>query len=181
MGDSGSLVLGLFVYLSACPSYENVIYSELLVDRYFAGFILALFSAILFDFVRVVIMRVSKKKTPFMPDRTHLHHIYTDTGMSHLIATVIIIVSNIIVLAIWAVTAYFEINVYVQLVIVVLSGIMAFWMPYYLLDYLRRQKPERYQKHLLFWSRRSELMEPLCAFVCRVIDGRKQNTKQVKE
>ena len=36
------------------------------------------------DTLRVMLVRISNKISPFAPDRNHLHHILLDGGMSHL-------------------------------------------------------------------------------------------------
>ena len=36
------------------------------------------------DTLRVMLVRISNKISPFAPDRNHLHHILLDSGMSHL-------------------------------------------------------------------------------------------------
>ena len=110
MGDSGSLVLGLFIYMSVCPDSYYFLDNTFIVDKYFVSFLLALFSAMIFDTLRVVIVRILKGKSPFQPDRTHLHHIYVDAGMSHLLATNKIILNNIAVLLAWYGTAVMEWN-----------------------------------------------------------------------
>ena len=36
------------------------------------------------DTLRVMLVRISNKKSPFAADRNHLHHILLDSGMTHL-------------------------------------------------------------------------------------------------
>jgi hypothetical protein len=37
----------------------------------------------LFDTLRVFTVRILKKRSPFSPDRSHLHHLLVDRGISH--------------------------------------------------------------------------------------------------
>src|SRR5690554_7654602 len=52
-----------------------------------------------FDTVRVFFIRVAKKKNPFKPDRSHIHHIIIDTfNISHRRASFVLGVSNFLII-----------------------------------------------------------------------------------
>ena len=174
MGDSGSLVLGLYVYMSACPATYHTISDDLLADRYFVSFIIALFSAMIFDFVRVVLTRIFNGKSPFHPDRNHLHHVYVDLGMSHLLTAVTIVLCNILVILVWYFTAKSGMNSGWQFVIVVAAGLLAFWLPFYLVQNSRDHHPEKYMKHVQNCKKICEGMKPFMSFMNRIVDGRKR-------
>jgi len=63
----------------------------------------------LFDTLRMFSIRIINGKSPFVGDRNHMHHLLIDTGYSHLIATLILIIYNIIIF-----TGYYSINYYVN-------------------------------------------------------------------
>ncbi len=44
----------------------------------------------LFDLLRSFSIRISKGKSPFRPDRNHIHHMLIDLGLTHSFATFII-------------------------------------------------------------------------------------------
>ncbi len=173
MGDSGSLVLGLFVFISACPSSYYVLGDEYLADNYFVSFFIALLSAMVFDLVRVVIVRVFSGSSPFTPDRRHLHHIFVDMGMSHLLATLMIVLLNLIVLSVWHLTASAGMNTIWQFWIVVMTGLFLFWLPYFQLTMLRDKHPKRYESISAFWLRVSGHIDNFSQIITRLIDGRK--------
>jgi UDP-N-acetylmuramyl pentapeptide phosphotransferase/UDP-N-acetylglucosamine-1-phosphate transferase len=50
----------------------------------------------LFDTLKVFTMRILKGKSPFNPDKTHIHHILINTGLSHLQATTVLAVVNFV-------------------------------------------------------------------------------------
>jgi UDP-GlcNAc:undecaprenyl-phosphate GlcNAc-1-phosphate transferase len=56
----------------------------------------------LFDTLRVFVIRVLKGKSPFQPDRNHIHHMLIDIGLTHMQATGILILVNIIFIVIVA-------------------------------------------------------------------------------
>ena len=174
MGDSGSLVLGLFIFMMACPDSYYASVSSFLVDRYFVSFLVALLSAMIFDLFRVVIVRMLNGKTPFHPDRTHLHHAYVDAGMSHLLATIKIVLQNIAVLAVWYFTAALGMNVALQYLIVIAAGVVFIWMPYFCLDYLKTKRLSCYTKISNRCMRRSDSLEVLSRWVRGIIDGRRK-------
>ncbi len=49
----------------------------------------------LFDTLRVFVTRALNGKSPFYPDRTHIHHLLIDFGFSHMQATGVLVIVNI--------------------------------------------------------------------------------------
>ena len=93
MGDTGSLLLGFLIaflllkFFRECPSVTpNIKPLSLLIGLVFIP---------VFDTMRVFVVRVSKKLSPFHPDRKHIHHQFLDLGFSHLRATGIIILIQV--------------------------------------------------------------------------------------
>jgi len=52
----------------------------------------------IFDTLRVIVIRLSQGKSPFMADRNHLHHRLLDTGMTHTQATLVLSAFNILMI-----------------------------------------------------------------------------------
>ncbi len=84
MGDSGSLLLGLvnailvlkFISIGDAPGVAFPIESVVPV-----GF--AVLMVPLADTLRVFSIRIFKGRSPFAPDRNHIHHLLLDKGLSH--------------------------------------------------------------------------------------------------
>lgn len=93
MGDTGSLTLGLILSFLAI---HFVMYADR--ETNFFSCPLAIASAPLFlpmfDAVRVICMRLLEKKTPFAPDRKHIHHKLLDCGYSHRKTTFILLTAD---------------------------------------------------------------------------------------
>lgn len=96
MGDTGSLVLGTIL------SVIVVKFNELNIDQttpYSIASAPAVSFAILMyplaDTLRVFIIRALQKKSPFSPDKNHLHHRLLTLGFSHKQATYTIIAINV--------------------------------------------------------------------------------------
>lgn len=80
MGDTGSLTLGYilsFIVIKFCTV------SPATTEHDDFGVIIAISALFipLLDVVRVVINRIARGKSPFLPDRSHIHHKLLDTGM----------------------------------------------------------------------------------------------------
>ena len=89
MGDTGSMVLGfLLAFLSIefieIKSFEG---NSWLVSNSVPLISMSLVFVPLYDLVRVFSIRLWHKRSPFMPDKNHLHHLLLKLGFSHLFAT----------------------------------------------------------------------------------------------
>ncbi len=84
MGDTGSLLLGTvnsilvikFIQLAPLTPTSFQIQSAPAI-----GF--AILMVPLFDTLRVFTIRIFKRRSPFSPDRNHIHHFLLDLGLSH--------------------------------------------------------------------------------------------------
>lgn len=121
IGDGGTLVIGtmmaMFVIsiLGKNPGCIRIAASG-------AGlipFTLAVLSMPVFDTVRVMSTRILNKKSPFHPDKTHLHHMFIDLGFSHIGTTVSILSLNFLIVATWFVSYKLGASIDLQLYIVV--------------------------------------------------------------
>jgi len=84
LGDTGSLVLGFSIAV-LCIRLMQVNTSPALPHA--PLFILSIVFIPVFDTLRVFAMRMWKGKSPFEADRTHIHHLLTNAGFSHVFAT----------------------------------------------------------------------------------------------
>jgi UDP-GlcNAc:undecaprenyl-phosphate GlcNAc-1-phosphate transferase len=101
MGDTGSTVIGLIAAMTTAriigkqPQLELT--SGTLIPSFFM--LVAVFWYPLFDSIQVYIRRLSRGKSPFMADRSHVHHkLLTATDKNHLKVTSFIIILLIILL-----------------------------------------------------------------------------------
>ncbi|MCU0467079.1 MAG: undecaprenyl/decaprenyl-phosphate alpha-N-acetylglucosaminyl 1-phosphate transferase [Arcicella sp.] len=92
MGDTGSLIVGFLLTMFALKFVQLNIEYRFNPNASFSAPILAIVVLIvpIFDTLRVFIIRLKDKKSPFVGDRNHLHHILIDNGMSHFQASVIL-------------------------------------------------------------------------------------------
>lgn len=107
MGDTGSLIVGFIIsiltlkFLALGP--EDYTDLPFLLEN--APLIaIAILIVPLFDTARVFTIRVANKKSPFSPDRNHIHHVLIDFwGLSHKQASFIIGVFNLLFVALFIV------------------------------------------------------------------------------
>jgi UDP-N-acetylmuramyl pentapeptide phosphotransferase/UDP-N-acetylglucosamine-1-phosphate transferase len=97
MGDAGSLFCGLVVAIMTIKFIE---YQQVLVDSPYSfkavpAVAMGILILPLFDTLRVFTMRVLKGKSPLSPDRSHIHHILIDAGLSHMQATGTLVMVNL--------------------------------------------------------------------------------------
>ncbi len=97
MGDTGSLLIGLVCSILIIKFIES--HNALAVDHRYAfkavpAVAVGIMILPLFDTLRVFLMRALKGKSPFSPDRTHIHHLLIDIGLTHMQATGILVVVN---------------------------------------------------------------------------------------
>jgi UDP-GlcNAc:undecaprenyl-phosphate GlcNAc-1-phosphate transferase len=103
MGDSGSLMIGLvnsilvikFINIASSPFVAIPVASAVAV-----GF--AILIVPLLDTLRVFSIRIANGRSPFTPDRNHVHHLLLDRGLSHSAVTFTCVAINVVfILAAW--------------------------------------------------------------------------------
>jgi len=99
MGDTGALLLGTVCSILAILFIELHNEVDIMGSPY--AFKAAPSVAIgililpLFDTLRVFITRIIKGKSPFFPDRRHIHHLLIDSGLTHMQATGTLVLVNL--------------------------------------------------------------------------------------
>lgn len=100
MGDTGAMLIGFILSVLAIHFIE--LNKSLSISAEYwvhasPGVAMGIMALPIFDMIRVFCLRVFRRKSPFKPDRTHLHHIFLDLGFSHRSLVSIIVVWNIVV------------------------------------------------------------------------------------
>ncbi|MEO6187844.1 MAG: MraY family glycosyltransferase [Ginsengibacter sp.] len=97
MGDTGSLLIGILnsVFVIKFITVASDPLSPLAFESAPAlGF--AILIVPLFDTLRVVSLRILNRRSPFIPDRNHIHHFLLEIGLSHKIISIVCVLTNII-------------------------------------------------------------------------------------
>lgn len=92
LGDTGSMFLGFYVaYISVLFLNQNILLPKYSKYSFVSApaIVLALMILPIFDFFRVIVVRMSLNKKFYLPDKNHLHHIFYSLGLSHKTITTI--------------------------------------------------------------------------------------------
>lgn len=81
MGDSGSYLIGAIIAVFSVH-FNSLLISESRLSISFLPQLLIFFIPI-FDMTYVIFSRIIKGKSPFYPDRSHIHHRFLNKGFSH--------------------------------------------------------------------------------------------------
>jgi len=98
MGDTGSLLLGVVAAILAIEFIETNLALQRSSLKFSSAPAVAIGILILpiYDTLRVFVMRIITGRSPFSPDRNHIHHLLIDSGLSHMKATAILLIVNIL-------------------------------------------------------------------------------------
>lgn len=92
MGDTGSLTIGVILaYLSlevCCISHDGIFKADVLVVAFAPLAIPCL------DVLRVFCHRILRGKSPFLPDKVHIHHKFLAMGVPQRVAMILIVVGS---------------------------------------------------------------------------------------
>lgn len=118
MGDAGSMFIGLSVIwlLTIGTQGENASFRPVTA--------LWICAIPLMDMLAIVIRRYRKGKSPFKPDRDHLHHILQRAGLSSRQTLIVISVSSVVMSTFGVLGEYFKIAESIQLILFVLIFIL---------------------------------------------------------
>lgn len=98
MGDTGSLIIGLLISIFAIEFIEtNLFLKAANPVKIKSAPVIALgaMAIPLCDMVKVFIVRIYRKRSPFSADRNHIHHVFLRLGFSHTQTTVILSVISV--------------------------------------------------------------------------------------
>lgn len=124
MGDNGSTILGFLLAILALKTWSIPMNATATLN--IIPISLVLIALPLLDLFGVIIVRLSNKKSPFLADRMHIHHLLTDSGYTHPEASSFLltwmvsiagifyfnIISSIIIAIILIISSYLVIRLY---------------------------------------------------------------------
>ena len=99
MGDSGSLLLGyvitafVFRFCELNAYYEVPIWLHMSAAPMVA---ICVLTVPIFDTIRVSLTRIMHHRSPFLPDKNHIHHLLLRTGLNHIQTTSVLLAASIL-------------------------------------------------------------------------------------
>ncbi len=104
MGDAGSLLLGFILVVSAVSLLQSAgNTSHILIV---APAVFGILLVPVFDSLRVFRRRMKDGKSPFAPDKTHLHHLVLGFGVKHKTASIFIITMVALIMTVSFLASY---------------------------------------------------------------------------
>ena len=138
MGDTGSLTLGIFLCflslkLNQMPDSHSFVSNAFVMA--FAPLIVPCF-----DVIRVYIHRLRKHRSPFLPDKNHIHHKIMRCGVSQRVTMV-----SIIVFAVFIALANFELANVLDINVLVIGDLVFYYIGHGILNKILAKK-EKWEK-----------------------------------
>ena len=96
LGDSGSLLLGALtsIYVLKILSQDYLIKDEYDMNKVL--FVLSILVYPIVDIIRIVILRIKEKRSPFEADKKHIHHLVLRGVKRHFNTTLVIVIFSIL-------------------------------------------------------------------------------------
>ena len=91
LGDAGSLFLGGIVSIYVVYILNNEYLIKPIYDIHKILFVLSILVYSIIDIIRIFCVRIYNKKSPFIPDKNHIHHLILNKVKNHIITVVILV------------------------------------------------------------------------------------------
>ncbi len=131
MGDTGSLLIGI---VSSILIIRFIDADYHLPDEHPFKFSAAPAVAVgimilpLFDTMRVFVTRLIRGGSPFKPDRRHIHHLLIDFGLTHMQATGLLVLVNVVFITlVFSGQGLLELHLLLLLILIIASG-LTLWL-----------------------------------------------------
>ncbi len=112
MGDTGSLIIGFILAVMAFRLIELNAVSTVFTFKSPTVFAVSLLIIPLFDTLRVMLVRLMMRRSPFQPDRNHLHHRLILLGFGHRNICSFLVYASIIIIALTVLLSQSEIHIH---------------------------------------------------------------------
>jgi UDP-GlcNAc:undecaprenyl-phosphate GlcNAc-1-phosphate transferase len=141
MGDTGALLLGYLLTLFVIVFNQHNILNTSPWHIHNAPVVsFAILFIPLFDTLRVMVIRILKKKTPFSADRNHIHHRLLNLGLTHIQTTLILMITNgFFILIVFLLQ---NLEMHVLILIILALGLVKSIIPLYISKKLMSKAPK---------------------------------------
>ena len=141
MGDTGSLIIGLIISTLVVKFNEfNLNHTVLYAISAAPSVSFAIIIVPLIDTLRVMTIRIFEKRSPFSPDKSHIHHKLLELVNSHLKVTLIFLAANVIIVAFALLLNKLAFNINIQFLLVFLLGVLFSLIPSVILKLIASEK-----------------------------------------
>lgn len=99
MGDTGALILGV-IFTILIVEFNKLSNTDSFILTAAPAMSIAILFVPLYDTLQVFVIRVFKNRSPFSPDKNHLHHRLLNLGFNHLQTTSLLVILNAFIIVI---------------------------------------------------------------------------------
>ena len=184
-GDGGTLMLGTLMSFFVFSLLSSKTICMTLAHRGIGTVALALavLAIPVFDTLRVMSARIVRGKSPFSPDKTHLHHLFIEMKFSHIGTSFSILMIQCFIILVWGLCWLAGVSVDVQLYVVLILGIGVTFVFYRFMKIQQQGGPkdeDGIPEGTLLWKGMCKLGEKthfekgiVWKFLERLVDGKK--------
>ena len=155
IGDGGTLLMGTVMTYFVLDCLHGDVAAETARNENLGlvPFALSVLAVPVFDTLRVMTVRMLRGRSPFAPDKSHLHHLLFEFHFSHIGTTCTEILLNMLVVGVWWTAYALGASIDMQLYAVLLTGFGVTFGLYGLLTRIRRRDTCFYHALLRFGDR----------------------------
>ena len=154
IGDGGTLLMGTVMTYFVIDCLHGGSPTAALDENFgLVPFALSVLAVPVFDTLRVMTVRMLHGRSPFAPDKSHLHHLLFAFHFSHIGTTCTEILLNMLVVGVWRTAYTLGATIDVQLYAVLLTGFGVTFGLYGLLARIRKRDTRFYHALLRFGDR----------------------------
>ncbi len=138
IGDAGTMVMGALMTWFVI----SLLSKDSMMEPYSNGkalnmvaLALAILGVPIFDTIRVMTQRILQGKSPFHPDKTHLHHVFVRMGVSHSITAFTEILIDFLLIVAWVIMVECDASMEWQLYLMVILSVVVVWGLYFFMHW----------------------------------------------
>lgn len=151
IGDAGTMVMGLLVswFIIRVLSSQNETMTHVTEggrELSLIAMMLAVASVPVFDTLRVMTARIMRHESPFHADKTHLHHVFIASGVSHFVTGFSELLINLVVVGVWYAGYRCGLSIDCQLYVTIAAAVVLVWGTYIFLHYQEKHDTKAFRK-----------------------------------
>ena len=150
-------------------------------DQYCVSMLFAIYALPVFDTLRVMTLRMLHGKSPFKPDRTHLHHMFVDIGYPHIMITAILLIVNCVIVGVWLLSAWYMNSINGQFFVVIGTAILLVPGLYFFLRWVSVKHPEMFDRFKRHSKKISSVPIRHRDQITELIDGKVKRRRKIKK
>lgn len=131
IGDAGTMVMGTVMsydVIQILRADTNIIWMQYTEQGMgLVAFALSVLAVPVGDTLRVMTLRIVHHTSPFLPDKTHLHHVLMEYSQSHTLTTLMEVLIALLIFGSWLLTYMLGGGIDVQFYVVLLVSMLLVW------------------------------------------------------